>query len=266
MAVGRSARPMTVFIGIVTIVAMGIWNLCGTPVRGARAEADVAGRVDPAALETAKRYLRGYADANKTLLRNLTAKEPENYFGPCLFAQMPTLSNIRVDGSRAQVSFEGPATDPALPRKGTIALNFKAIGSDTTRHWRIRGIFWQGSQSIGVKTMDDSPTKKDEAKEPAVRAAVTKYINGWLKGDWADMKATSYDWLSKNRPLNKEIILRSVSCKGFLRPDGSVRVAFTVTASPRMAVASLLRRTATGTMYLVKESNEWKVRGITTSF
>ena len=68
---------------------------------------DLPGKVDPGALEVAKKYLNGYEDGDKPLLRSLMAQKLRNFYGPCLFTKMPKLYNVRVDGARGMVDFDG---------------------------------------------------------------------------------------------------------------------------------------------------------------
>jgi hypothetical protein len=244
------------------LALVGIFLVWGF-LNSARA-AEAAAKVEPGAVEVCKKYLYAYADGNKELMRSLMAKEPHNYYGPCLFTEMPKLSNVRVRGGRAMIDFEGPSCDPALPRKGTIGLSNKDAGDG--KRWRVRVIFWKGAQALSVNSIERSERPKDRAQEPLVRAAAEKYLQAWLKEDWKAMQAVTWDFLNKRAPLEKEVMIRSLSCRPTARPDGSVRVTFNVTASPRAAVINLLRRSATGHIYTVKENGEWKVRGITTGF
>jgi len=188
----------------------------------------------------------------------------ENFYGPCLFAAMPKLSNTRVDGARAMVDFNGQPSDPALPREGTIVMqNIDLDGHG--RKWHIRAIFWKNNASISAREVTQSRDPKDKAKIPQVQAVATQYINSWLKEDWKTMNKLTYDWLSKERPLSKEVYIRDMKFDGALRPDGSVRVEFTITASPRAKMIKFIKKTGTGMMYVVKEDDTWKVRGITAS-
>lgn len=81
------------------------------------------------------------------------------------------------------------------------------------------------------------------------------------------MQALTFDWLGRRkRPIEQEVIIRTIALKSALRPDGSVRVDFVATVSPWTKALRLIRRKVTGTLYAVKEGGEWKIRGITASF
>jgi len=225
------------------------------------AVSDAAGAADPAAVEAAKRYLHALASGDKKSLRLLTPKRLANFYGPCLFKEMPALSNPRVKGHRGLIDFEGKSTDPALPSQGTIALTLR--DSRKFDRWQVRAVIWKGGSSLSLNPFEYSSTEADRIQEGQVRASATKYLCAWLQQDWATMDHLTYDWLNRKKPMKGEFYIRSLALESALRPEGSVRVEFTARISPRLPLIGLFRHTARGLLYMVKEEGEWKVRGMT---
>lgn len=216
------------------------------------------------AVEAARRYFQAFAKGDKVTLRRLTPTQPENFYGPFLFKEMPKLLNPRADGHRGLIDFEGDPIDPVLPRQGTMMMVLR--DGRKVDPWQARGIFWKRESTLSVNPFKYSPTKADKLHEPVIRDAATKYLRAWQDKDWATMQDLTYDWLSRKKPLRSEFSIRSLQLKAVPRPEGSVRVDYTAVVSPRFPIIGLFRYTAKGVLYLVKEDGEWKIRGMTTAF
>jgi hypothetical protein len=228
-------------------------------------QADGRGPIDPAVAETAKKFLYGWADGDKQLLQGLMAKEPANFYGPCLFTKMPILKNARVMRGVGMVDFEGEPADPALPKQGAILMNFKNLGAG--RKWYVRAIVWKGANALAAQNLAPSPTSLDRSREAAMKSAATQYLQAWLKHDWPAMGSLTFDWLGRRqRPMEKAVKIKTLKLQPAPRADGSARVNFTVTATPRAALGKFITRTADGILYAVKENGAWRIRGITASF
>jgi hypothetical protein len=218
---------------------------------------------DPGATKAARDYLYALAKGDKVTLQSLTPDKLENYYGPSLFAEIPLLTNPRVIGHRALVDFEAKSTDPDLPKQGTLSLVLK--DSRTADRWVMRGIFWKGSSSLTLNPFKYSETPADRSQEPAVKTCALKYLRAWQAKDWQTMQFMTYDWLDRKRPLKGDAIIRSMELKGSCRADGSVRVEFTASVSPRFPIIKVFRKTVRGHIYTVKEGGVWKVRGMLVS-
>jgi len=227
----------------------------------APAQASTAGAIEMGAARAANDYLHALARGDKKALRRLTPERPENFYGPCLFLRMPTLRDARASGHRGLIDFEGQPLDPALPQQGTIALTLR--DSRKVDRWQVRGLFWKGASSLTLNPFNYSPTEADRAQEAQVRAGAAKYLRAWLEEDWPTMQHMTYDWLGRKKPLRGEVYIRSLELQPALRPDGSVRVEFVASVSPRFPIVSVFRRTVRGLLYAVKEEGKWKIRGMT---
>jgi hypothetical protein len=237
--------------------------LLGNSLAGVRAEAQTAKEADPGASKAARDYLYALAKGDKETLKGLTPLKLENYYGPSLFAQTPLLTNPRVRGHRALVDFEADSTDPDLPKQGTLSLVLK--DSRTADRWVLRGIFWKGSSSLTLNPFKYSETPADRTQEPAIKVCALKYLRAWQAKDWETLQYMTYDWLDRKRPLKGDAIVRSIDLKARPRADGSVRVEFTASVSPRFPIINMFRKTVNGHIYTVKEDGVWKVRGMLVS-
>ncbi|NIM68154.1 MAG: hypothetical protein GTO55_08500 [Armatimonadetes bacterium] len=217
--------------------------------------------VDPGAMEAVDEYLYALARGDKETLKRLTPQRPENFYGPCLFKKMPTLSAARAKGHRGLIDFEGEPTDAELPAQGTIALTMR--DSRQFDRWQVRGIFWKGASSLSLNPFNYSPTEQDRIQEVQVQACAEKYLRAWLEEDWETMSHMTYDWLNRKKPMKGSFYIRSLDLKPALLSDGSVRVEFRARISLRLPLLSLIRRTARGTLFAVEEEGQWKVRQMT---
>jgi|GEM_PF-1671852 len=225
--------------------------------------AQTAKAVEPGAEAAARSYLYALAKGDKVTLKSLTPDRLENYYGPSLFADPPLLTNPRVIGHRALVDFEAKSTDPDLPKQGTLSLVMR--DSRTTDRWVMRGIFWKGSSSLTLNPFKYSETPADRSQEPAVKTCALKYLRAWQAKDWQTLDYMTYDWLDRKKPLRGDAIIRSINLSARPRPDGSVRVEFTASVSPRFPIVKIFRKSIKGHIYTVKEEGVWKVRGMLVS-
>jgi hypothetical protein len=201
----------------------------------------------------ARQYLEARVNDDRATMRRLRPSEPQNRYGRCPFAAMPVLDRPAVKKHQARVYFTDGYNDPSLAEHGVFLLT--RIDEDTRQPWKIGDVLWYNKPPIGVSLPRRSETRADALEEPKVLQAVKAYVAAWKSSNWETMKRLTDDWLQ--RPgKGKRAVIRSVGFEFSPAPGMELRVDFTA----RLFILRFFPKTAQGTLFMVKENDEWKVR------
>jgi hypothetical protein len=223
-------------------------------------------RPEPAIERAAEAYLRALVNGDGAALTRLAPTRLENKYGPCPFATMPILYSPRVDVHRAWIMFrtqdraptptrEGRGAPTAeAPRQGCFALTM--LDGVRGNPWRVRQVLYLNRGAVVRGIPRRSVTRKDVAQETHVATATRRYVSAWLKGDYPSMEALSYDWLPRAHRIGG-MRLRSLDLRARPEADGETRIDFTI----RVTVYKMLPKTIEGTLFAMREGDEWKIRG-----
>jgi hypothetical protein len=170
---------------------------------------------------------------------------------------MPYISNPRADGRVGAVDFQGPMTDPALPKRGIIVL--RLVEENAVRAWRIRQIYWYDDLPPEAEIPEKSPTDADRRQEQHVRRAAIDFIHFWLAGDYGQMDRLTFHWWEVQRPPPKWVKMTSANLRARSTNLDGLRVDFTA----KLRLLRLLPREVRGNLWLVKENGAWRVRPLT---
>ena len=220
------------------------------------------GTLDPEAEKAARGYLTALARNDRPTMKRLSPSQPADFYGPFMFAQLPSLENPRVDSHRAAVDFEGKSIDPDLPSQGIITL--VKLDDRTTDAWVVRQVLWYDEKRlpVGVQVPKKSVTSADQRQEPQVFRSARSFLLAWQNGDYQQMEYLHYDWLSRERKPPKSVKLRSLSLREAGRLEGAIKVTF----EARLTLLGFIPYRAKGLVYVLKEGDAWKVRGNNVSF
>jgi hypothetical protein len=215
-----------------------------------RAEASL----DPSLEKTARTYLQALVETNMATLRRLSPSRPENRFGPCPFTEMPHLHSPRVDAHRAGILFKGKTKDPELPDEGGLALT--RLDGVAGNPWRVRQVAYFTELPLGARIPSRSITKKDAAQEPRVVEAARQYIAAWLKGDYKTMESLAFNWLTREQDPPPGLKIRRIEFRGKPSERGETKIIFTV----KLLIFWTLPKTVEGTLFAMREDDEWRIR------
>lgn len=213
----------------------------------------------PEAATTAQRFLDAFSRNDREAIGRMLPRRPENLYGPCPFARMPTLRNPRVDSRVGGVEFEGSMSDPSLPRQGLMVLRLVEEGG--ARTWRVRQIYWYDELPPEADLPKESPTPADRRQEASLREAAGQFIAAWLRGDWERMEALTFRWWEVPRRPPRWVQMTRVELEGRPTTLDGVRVDFVV----RLRLLRLMPRRVHGNLWMVREEGVWRVRPLTFS-
>ena len=202
-----------------------------------------------------KRFLSAMVLGDRETLRGLVPRQTQNRYGPCPLGGMPAFTRIVVDLHKAGIYFTGGHKDPQLPQKGLFVMT--RVDEDTEWPWKVRTVVWYEDVPRSVRLPSSSVTKNDVAQEPEVRRSAMAFIRAWRKPDSAFLERISYRWVDKRKPKrSRKISVKRVTLTAFPAANGEARVNF----SAKLQVLGFLPYRLNGTLQVVKEEGEWKVR------
>jgi len=211
--------------------------------------------LDLAAENAARTYLYALVDGDAAVLLRLTPIKLENKYGPCPFAEMPRLDSARVDAHRAGILFKGRTKDPALPDQGAITLTL--LDGVTKDPWRVRQIAFFNRLPLGARVPKRSITARDRAQEPLVINAARRYVAAWLRGDYRTMNHLAFEWIPLVHQPAPGMRVRSIQFRATTAENGETKINFTA----KVTMFRVLPKTLQGTLFAMREGNEWKIRG-----
>ena len=204
--------------------------------------------------QVVREYLKAYVRNDYgTLKRYLPAKE-ENLFGPYPFTDTPKLTRAKVDDRQALVAFTGNVDDKQFPGKGGILCY---------RHndvWRIRQVLFYQKIPTVFNLPEKSVTEADRNGEPMVTALVERFIANWKQGDTAALQQDYYRWMDHEHDLNTRISVSNYQYKGGQTRWGDPFGSYEAKLTYKWGILSYSMR-FNGGFVLVKEGDDWKVRG-----
>ncbi|UCC68392.1 MAG: hypothetical protein JSV79_00180 [Armatimonadota bacterium] len=214
----------------------------------------------PAAAQVAQDFLSAFSRNDRDAIKDLLPTRPENLYGPCPFAGMPTLTNPRADTRTGAIDFQGPLLDSGLPDKGTIIL--RLVEENSLRTWRVRQIYWYEKLPKGADLPDRSPTAADRAQEPALRRAAQDFLQAWLAAEFERMDGLTFHWWEVPRRPPKWVKMKGVNLSARATTLGGLRVDFVA----KLRVLGFLPKNVAGNVWLVEEDGQWRVRPLTFTF
>jgi hypothetical protein len=220
-------------------------------------------KLDPGAEKAARDYLLAFSRNDRPAMKRLTPTQPANFYGPFMFKRLPRLKNPRVDAHRAAIDFEGESIDARLSPRGTITL--VKLDERETEAWVVRQVLWYDKEHLplGVRLPKESVTKADQEQESEVRQSARAFLVAWQGEDYERMNYLSFDWLSReNKDPPKLIKLRKLQFSEAGRLEGATRVEY----QAQLTLLGFIPHRANGFLYLLKEGEDWKVRGSHVSF
>lgn len=215
---------------------------------------------DQTAERAATTYLNAIFSGDRDVLMRLSPSRPENKFGPCPFAEMPRLESPRVDAHRAAVMFKGKVKDRSLPGEGAITLTL--LDHVKVDPWRVRQVGFFTKAPLGARIPKRSITKKDKAQEQRVVDTAKRYIGAWLKGDYETMESLSFDWVAAVDEPAHGVKLRKVEIQSQPVDDRETRINFTA----KLTMFRLVPKTLEGTLFAMRENDQWKIRATELTF
>jgi hypothetical protein len=205
-------------------------------------------------------YLNAILSGDRTALMQLSPMKAENKFGPCPFAEMPRIDSARVDAHRAAVLFKGKTKDRDLPGEGAIMLTL--LDHVKVDPWRVRQVGFFTRAPLGAKLPKRSITGKDKAQEPLVLRTAKRYVAAWMRGDYRTMEALAFDWVAAVDEPARGVRLRNVELQAKPTGNGETRINFTA----KVTLFRVLPKTLEGTLFAMREEDQWKIRSTELTF
>jgi hypothetical protein len=250
---------MRAFPSKIPLLLLPLFLLAGSP-RDTCWAAPSAPTLPADAAKVARDFLLAFTTNDRPAIKRMLPADCARLYGPCPFARMPYLTNIRVDGRVAAIDFQGPMTDSGLPDRGTIV--FRLVEEDGLRCWRVRQLYWYKELPPEADLPDSSPTDSDRRQEPKVRQATLDFIHYWLVADYQQMDRLTFHWWEVPRRPPGWVKFRGADLRASPTTLDGLRVDFVV----KLRVASLLPKSVRGNLWLVKENGDWRVRPLTFAF
>jgi len=213
----------------------------------------------PEAERAAREFLMAFSTNDRESIKRMLPKSAANLYGPCPFGRMPQISKPRADGRVAAVDFEGPMTDPNLPRRGLILLRLVEEGK--SKSWRVRQLYWFNELPSEADIPDKSATAADRAQEPLVRQAAIEFIRAWLWKKWDKLESLTFQWWKVHRRPPRWVKLSRVNLAGRPTTLDGIRVDF----DAALTFVGVIPRRIRGNIWLVQEDGFWRVRPVTFS-
>ena len=235
------------------VLALGAFTALCWPLRAGAAS------LPSDAAQVAQDFLFAFSRNDREKIKGMIPQSAGKLYGPCPFARMPRLSKPRADTRAGAVDFEGPMTDPNLPKRGTMILRQMEEGGKKV--WRARQLYWYDELPPEADIPDRSPTAEDRRQEPAVRQAAQDFISAWLAEKWEVMTSLTFQWWEVPRPPPRWVRMTSVKLRSRPTTLDGLRVEFVA----KLRVARLLPKQVEGNLWLVKEDGVWRVRPVTFS-
>lgn len=240
-------------------VLLGLGLLVALTQPGSEPRAQATSLPAPAA-QAARDFLFAFSRNDRNTIEAMLPKKPANLFGPCPFARTPELLKPRADTRTGAVDFRGPMSDDGLPAKGTFIM--RRVEEDGARGWRVRQMFWYNDLPPEADIPDKSPTEADRKQEPELKQAASEFIRAWLAEDYRTINQLTFHWWEVDRDPPKWAKLKRVDLTGKPTTLNGLRVDF----KAHVVLIKVIPKQVRGSLWLVEEGGEWKVRPLTMSF
>jgi len=243
---------------LIAMVVVSLLLLTGTGL--AQVTPEVTAPEPMAAMDTpeavAKAFVAAFCGNDRSAVSAMLPKSLRDLYGPCLFSQMPVLSNPRFDGRTGMVDFEGPMLDADLPTKGL--MTFRLVDDGDAKVWRIRQIYWYHAVPAEVNTRlaKPAPTADDAQQEPALLRTATDFLGAWLSGDFQAVDKFVFRWWEVPRKKPAWVRLAGVDVHHQSTSPAGTRVDF----EARLRLIGFMPKQAKGSLWLVQEDGQWRVR------
>ncbi len=208
----------------------------------------------PESLATA--FLTAFCNNDRAAIGAMLPKSLPARYGPCLFSHLPALSNARVNGTTGMVDFEGPMLDADLPTKGMIT--FRRCPEGEGAIWRVRQIYWYRTRPPEAKARLEKRAIRpaDVEAEPVLLRAATDFLTAWLAGDYQAVDRGVFRWWDVPRAKPRWVKLARLDVQRRSAAPDSVRIDF----GARLRLAGLMPKQVKGSLWLVQEEGQWRVR------
>jgi len=215
----------------------------------------------PEAAKVAEQFVSAFVRNDRPKIEALLPKKLPHRYGPSPFLRLPALAKPRADKRTGVIEFSGGRAEAGMPDRGMIMLRLVTT-PDKRRVWRVRQIYWYDELPRDAQVPDKSPTAKDRQEEPRLQQAAAEFLRDWMAGKFEKLDAEVFHWWEVARKEPKWVKLRSVDFKPPARSLGGLRVDFTA----KLRLLGALPKTVGGTLWLVEEDGQWRVRPLTVAF
>ncbi|HEY3378255.1 MAG TPA: hypothetical protein VGL77_12255 [Armatimonadota bacterium] len=204
--------------------------------------------------QVAEKFLIAYFRQDMKTARQCLPVNDEYLFAQYPFNGTPKLSEPKVHENQALVEFNGSSIDGKFLGKGGILFRQrKGV-------WYVRQVLFYTKIPRLFGLPSHSVTDVDRAHEPKVKALAERFVECWKSNNTAGMFVNWFDWPHENPRLVSGLTLSEFTCTNYTTYWKDPFINYSVKATYHYGILSY-SMTMHGGLVLMKEGENWKVRG-----